>query len=90
MLSRIEVGSREHILMWLADKDPQEGYDWLSGFCPAAQYSREFGDEHIELNLNQLNDLARVEPHTFGALYERAEKAWSVSFGRVKKKKTWI
>ena len=74
MLSRIEVGTKDHLLMWLADKDPEEAYEWLSGLCPAELYSREFGDEHIGLNLNKLNDLARIEPHTFGALYERAKK----------------
>jgi hypothetical protein len=76
MLSRIEVGSKEHTLLWLGDKDQAETYEWNSGQCPAAQYSREFGDEHIELNLIRINTLARVEPHTWGALYERAKKTW--------------
>lgn len=77
MLSRIEVGSKAHVLMWLNDKDPEESYEWLSAECPAGLYSMEFGDEHAGLNLDRLNNLALVRPHTFGALHERASKAWA-------------
>lgn len=77
MLSRIEVGSKAHMLQWLADKDTNESYEWLSAECAAGQYSTEFGDEHAGLNLNWLNSLALVKPHTWGALTERAQKAWA-------------
>lgn len=75
MLSKIEVGSKEHILLWLADKDAAETYEWASGRCPAAHYSMEFGGEHTGLNLDRINALAEPQPHTWGALYERASKA---------------
>jgi hypothetical protein len=69
MLSRPDVGSKEHIQLWLDTKDASETYEWLSGDCPAGQYDREFGDAHAGLDLNWLNNLARVTyPHTFGAL----------------------
>lgn len=71
MLARPEVGSREHILSWLATKPEDESYVWLSGDCPAGQYMQEFGDQHTGLNLNLINDCARVRPHTFGALRAR-------------------
>jgi hypothetical protein len=72
MLQRPEIGTKEHIKLWLAGKDENETYEWLSGECPAGQYSREFGDEHIGLNLDWLNNQAKTLPHTWGALSERA------------------
>jgi hypothetical protein len=77
MLQRNEVGTREHILTWLASKDEAECFEWLSGECPAGQYSREFGDEHSGLNLEQLNRLAHIQPHTWGALYDRVCQDWT-------------
>lgn len=75
MLARPEIGTMEHILSWLTTKNEAETYEWLSGECPAGQYSEEFGDRHAGLNLNLLNNLARLHPHTWGALYQRASKA---------------
>jgi hypothetical protein len=72
-LARPEVGTREHVLMWLATKNENQTYEWLSGECPAGQYSREFGDEHSGLNLDRLNRLAHIQPHTWGALAERVQ-----------------
>jgi hypothetical protein len=73
MLSRPDVGSKEHIVSWLATKGESETYIWLSGECPAAHYSREFGDERAGLNLAWINNLAEHQPHTWGALAERAQ-----------------
>ena len=28
MLARPEPGTREHIILWLANKDPSETYEW--------------------------------------------------------------
>jgi hypothetical protein len=73
MLSRPDVGTKDHIQLWLGTKDASEPYEWLSGDCPAGQYSKQFGDERTGLNEQWLNDLARTTwPHTFGALYQRA------------------
>jgi hypothetical protein len=71
MLSRPDVGTKEHIVTWLGNKPEGDSYEWLSGQCPAAHYSREFGDEHTPLNLEYINNLAKQEPHTWGALAER-------------------
>jgi hypothetical protein len=73
MLSRPDVGSDEHIVSWLMTKNPSQTYEWASGQCPAAHYSREFGDYHTPLNLTRINNLAKIEPHTWGALCERAK-----------------
>jgi hypothetical protein len=72
MLSRPEIGTIEHIALWLGNKPEGDAYEWASGQCPAAHYSREFGDTHIGLNLEHINNLAKIEPHTWGALAERA------------------
>jgi hypothetical protein len=74
MLSRPEIGTKEHVQSWLTTKDENQTYEWLSGECPAGQYSQEFGDHHSGLNLNWINDLARIRPHTWGALAERAAR----------------
>jgi hypothetical protein len=77
MLQRTEIGTKDHVLLWLETKG-DEAYDWLTGDCPAGQYSREYGDERAGLNLERINTLAKIEPHTFGALHERASQAsWS-------------
>jgi hypothetical protein len=75
MLSRPDVGTKEHIVSWLAAKDEAATYEWLSGQCPAGQYSEEFGDEHVGLNLSWLNTLAFDRPYTWGSLLDRAERA---------------
>jgi hypothetical protein len=74
MLSRPDVGTKEHIVSWLMTKNETETYEWASGHCPAAHYSMEFGDEHTGLNLEYINKLAEQKPHTWGALAERASK----------------
>jgi hypothetical protein len=57
-------------------KGETETYEWISGNCPAAQYSKEFGNEYFGLSLEWINNLAQPAPHTFGALTERMEKAY--------------
>ncbi len=96
MLSRPEIGTREHILLWLGSKKPDETYKWeKSTTCACGQYANEhrLGEPHNEGNGsfsyqwgsvehlggfsdNSLNHLAEQHPRTFGALYERADKAW--------------
>jgi hypothetical protein len=72
MLARPDVGTYEHIRLWLNTRDETQTYEWASEQCPAAQYSREFGNEHSGLNLEWINNLAKIEPHTWGALADRA------------------
>jgi hypothetical protein len=74
MLARPDVGTKEHILSWLSTKDETATYEWASGQCPAAHYSREFGNEHSGLNLELINNTAKLEPHTWGALAERMSR----------------
>ena len=85
MLSRPEAGSCEHIKLWLAGKPEDEAYVFV-GFCAWVQYADYIGAP-VELKggtyplpptaeLVALNDLARVKPHTFGALHQRAFEAW--------------
>jgi hypothetical protein len=72
MLSRPEVGTREHILLWLAGKDPDAEYQWENPqHCPCGQYGREYVTEWVL----PISLLAELEPHTWGALYQRAYKA---------------
>jgi hypothetical protein len=69
MLSRPEIGTREHVLLWLGSKDPNARYQWEHPErCPCGQYRREHRAEWI----NQLSVLAEQQPRTWGALYERA------------------
>jgi hypothetical protein len=79
MLSRIEVGSKAHVLLWLADKDPQEYYEWGRWtHCPCALYASEHGlPEWNGIDPLSLNGLAGEFPRTWGALTERARKAWA-------------
>ncbi len=81
MLARPEIGSPAHIKLWLAGKDPDEGYTWENHkSCACAQYSQANGykDQWIYgPNIGTLNMLASDHPRTFGALYDRALKAWA-------------
>jgi hypothetical protein len=76
MLARPEIGSREHILSWLASKPVDESYEWLSATCPCNQYGDKFDARDETPDVLQVNRLAHAQPQTFGALYERARKAW--------------
>ncbi len=80
MLSRPEIGTHEHIKLWLSSKNPDEGYRWQNPLdCPCGQYAREFyGPDYKWINmigvppaLIKLNTLAeRAKGRTFGSLYE--------------------
>lgn len=49
MLARPEIGSREHMLLWLASKDPNETYNWrTSKQCACGVYAREHGLETFD------------------------------------------
>ncbi len=91
MLARPEIGSREHVLLWLDGQDPNETYDWsIASRCACGQYVAQHGgrpwSEYPALSGGpypisapedgSFNALAREEPHTFGALYKRAVEAW--------------
>ena len=72
MLTRPEIGTLEHIKLWVAGKPHDEGYEWLSADCPANRYMDEHGlaDDKLPA-IRGLNALAHTAPHTFGALCER-------------------
>jgi hypothetical protein len=86
MLQRSEVGTRGHILLWLAGKPEGEVYDWPNPHCcPAATYAKEHmgraeWDGVAELchdnEAVSLSTLARDGGQTWGALYQRASAAW--------------
>jgi hypothetical protein len=85
MLSRPEIGSRGHILLWLAGRDQNQSFDWNSHRdCPAGQYSREVLGESAPANwgadLNYLSwfagDVTRQGKATFGKLYEAVAQEW--------------
>ena len=86
MLSRPEIGTREHILLWLSSKPEDQAYEWISDLCPWAQYAGEWlnfqpdimgGNAPTTPELYGLNNFARVRPHTFGALSKRARELWN-------------
>ena len=86
MLARPEVGTKEHVLLWLASKPPEETYIWEKGdICACGQYTTANADVKHNIHgywaripaLCELNNLACTEPRNFGALYERAYGAWS-------------
>jgi hypothetical protein len=85
MLARPEVGTREHILLWLASKPADATYAWADPFeCACGKYSREFltyptawcGPGFIPgAPLFELNSIAR-ERANFGELYLVARDKW--------------
>lgn len=89
MLARPEPGSRAHILLWLAGKNPAETYCWdLHQTCACGQYAREaLGKSNIYWTtlatmtpegaaLAELNAMA-MTAKSFGELYARALAAWA-------------
>jgi hypothetical protein len=74
MLARPEIGSKEHISLWLDSKDPNEEYNWSNvRGCACGQYSRANGSISWITStwVNQLNVAASERPHNFGALAKR-------------------
>ena len=89
MLARPEAGTREHILLWLAGKDPEEKFNWhYYDMCACGQYAREemglsnlawitlAGTKKDERPLAELNRMAFF-CENFGELYEFACGSWS-------------
>jgi hypothetical protein len=83
MLTRPEIGTVEHICLWLSNKPIDETYVWMSDLCPWAQYAIEHlgvvpnimmgGQAPPTPELQQLNRVSK-DVHTFGALYERMSR----------------
>jgi hypothetical protein len=84
MLARPEIGSKEHILLWLASRDPDEEYDWDEWrVCARGQYCFEHFGEHanwpqfsLSAPVHQMDYYAQHH-RTFGALYEVMRKQWA-------------
>jgi hypothetical protein len=82
MLARPEPGTREHILLWLASKDPNETYDWESySKCACGTYVREcmsmsnFAWIAMPGPLVLLNNMA-MRFKTYGDLYDYVHGQW--------------
>jgi len=88
MLARPEIGTREHILLWLASRDPNEEYDWCSySNCACGKYAREvLGKSNLWWVINcvtgpgaalsELNVMASY-CKSFGELEKCARKRWA-------------
>lgn len=85
MLARPEPGTRAHVLLWLAGKDPTERFRWHSPLdCACGQYSREvFGDAWHWTTLTTyygsvFSAMNRVAQNcrTFGALHQALLEEW--------------
>ena len=56
MLSRPEIGTKAHILLWLSGEDPNKIYDWdNSDECPCGQYARKFKYGNLRLTSKGYN-----------------------------------
>jgi hypothetical protein len=90
MLARPEIGTRAHILLWVASKPPEEEYYWRDAqHCACGQYSKEFYGEagawtvtNPLLPIHEMNGHASavMNPHTscgtFGDLYRQLQLQW--------------
>jgi hypothetical protein len=83
--------SLDGFIAWLETKDPQECYHFPDcKACACGQYSASLGEFWLRRTeggvvsfvYHGLNELARAEPWTFGALLKRAKSERSI-FGRV-------
>ncbi|HYT43016.1 MAG TPA: hypothetical protein VEP90_11790, partial [Methylomirabilota bacterium] len=62
MLSRPEIGTQAHILLWLASEDPNEIYDWEnSRECPCGRYARKFEYHQGVWSTIRVLDLGRYD-----------------------------
>ena len=88
MLARPEIGSREHILLWLAGKPADGTFDWNDPKkCAGGQYLyestggwwTEYGRNGNEQNFDNLGALAAAacQHRTYGELYEAMRKQWA-------------
>jgi hypothetical protein len=77
MLSRPEIGTREHVMQWLGSKPESEPYMWMpASMCPAQVYRFDHDLPGLWTSPNELADLAAGFPRTWGGLHDRARKAW--------------
>jgi hypothetical protein len=90
MLARPEIGTKAHILLWLASKPPEESFYWRDWtVCACGQYSfAHYGDSRqwtrVEPGapIHELNQMARwvtsrVDGYgKFGDLYRQAMMVW--------------
>jgi hypothetical protein len=84
MLARSEVGTIEHVRMWLRDQPRGREYNWMSpeANCACAIYAAEnhlAGDWHLYPDLCALDSLASLGLDsgyrgTFGELSDLAER----------------
>jgi len=87
MLARPEIGTREHIMLWLESKDPDEEYDWFSyARCACGQYAADgLGKSNLwwiincvgmpKNPLSELNIMANY-CKTFGELAKLVRERW--------------
>ena len=89
MLARPEVGSREHILLWLAGKPADEMFNWKSSSrCACGQYSKKYlNSEYAWISnpeLSRMSDAVidvmdlRNAHCSFGVLYQTMLKKWRI------------
>jgi len=85
MLQRPDIGTMDHMKLWVASKPENETFIWADGGkCAAGQYAQEFDTEYYA-------NLSRVALHALknklGLPYEESVASHStrVSFGEVYK-----
>jgi hypothetical protein len=78
MLARPEIGTREHVILWLASKPADEAYEWANPHCCACgQYWGENVGKifphmwEYDPAMPWLNIMAQ-DCRTFGELYQKA------------------
>ena len=85
MLARPEIGSREHILLWLASQPKDRKYYWpCTTCCACAQYSEACGEPlsfwvHTQpvIDMNAVaRDVSGSKTGTYGKLYRALRKTW--------------
>jgi hypothetical protein len=90
MLARPEIGSKAHILLWLASKPPEEQFYWRDWtVCACGQYSFAFYEDARAWTrqpatgpIHELNQMARWVSNRgtsygrFGDLYRQALMVW--------------
>jgi hypothetical protein len=91
MLARPEIGTREHILLWLASRNGAAGYEWGDvSVCPAALYAADHGLagewrlaqwQVTDSPLAELSTMA-ASRETYGELYAAALRLWRVASAR--------
>jgi hypothetical protein len=85
MLARPEIGTKQHVILWLASKPVDETYDWCKGSeCACGQYWGEHVNKKFphmwreSPTMSWLNMLA-LDCKTFGELYQKARASCASS-----------